>query len=420
VVRELPRDDPRRTQDEWEAEEEVYAHLDREERRKLWQERRWVHYPTYEDDNTARSAFKQAERDIWRAERGMRSARKRQRDATHLLIDLDHIPPEATAAARAPDAPLGLPRVRQLGTLIASGGAAGYGNPHFLSTTNPSPKFATRGYEGERVTLELELKLLADIGLVGAPNAGKSTLLRALTAGRARSTVAGYAFTTLNPVVGVVRVAEDGSIFGGEDEAHGAVYGETVVEKQREKELMESGTFADIPTRNRVREDAHEAFRFTIADNPGHIEDASDNVGLGHSFLRSMERSLALIYVVDLSGPTPWDELRMLREELEKYKTGMSNQARMVIANKADLLAAEGDPEEVRLAQAKLAGLEKFVRDEMVHGDRVLDVVPTSGKYSQNLRSVVRKLRTYVEEARSASRTTHMPLHLSDVLQSSR
>ncbi|KAI0271061.1 P-loop containing nucleoside triphosphate hydrolase protein [Russula aff. rugulosa BPL654] len=407
VVRELPRDDPRRVQDEWEAEEEAYAHLDREERRKLWQERRWVHYPSYEDDNTARSAFKQAEWDIWRAERGMRSARKRQRDDAPLFLDLDHMPPEATAAARAPDAPLGLPRVRQLGTLVASGGAVGYGNPHFLSTTNPSPKFATRGYEGERVSLELELKLLADIGLVGAPNAGKSTLLRALTAGRARSTIAGYAFTTLNPVVGVVRVAEDGSILGGEDEGHGAVYDDTVVEKQREKELMESGTFADIPTPNRARGDAHESFRFTIADNPGLIEDASDNVGLGHSFLRSMERSLALIYV-----------LRMLREELEKYKTGMSNRARMVIANKADLLAAEGNPEEVRLAQAKLERLEEFVRDEMDHDDRVLDVVPTSGKYSQNLRSVVRKLRTYVEEARPAFRTAPMP-HLSSVPQSS-
>ena len=419
VVRELPRDDPRRAQDEWEAEEESYAHLDKDERRKLWQERRWVHYPAYEDDNTARSAFKQAEWDIWRAERQMRSARKHQRDTAPLHLDLDHMPPEGTAAARAPDAPLGLPRVRQFGTLIASGGAAGYGNPHFLSTTNPSPKFATRGYEGERVTLELELKLLADIGLVGAPNAGKSTLLRALTAGRARSTVAGYAFTTLNPVVGVVRVADDGSILGGEDEGHRGVYDETVVEKQREKELMECGAFADIPTRIRARGDAHEAFRFTIADNPGLIEHASDNAGLGHSFLRSMERSLALVYVVDLSGPAPWDELRMLREELEKYKTGMSNRARMVIANKADLLSAAGDPEEVRLARAKLARLEEIVRDEMDHGDRVLDVVPTSGKYSQNLLSVVRKLRTYVEEARLASRTTPMSIDLSIAPQSS-
>jgi GTP-binding protein len=191
-----------------------------------------------------------------------------------------------------------------------------------------------------------------------------------LTAGRARSTIAGYAFTTLNPVVGVVRVAEDGSVLGGEDglasDEGDVVYDETVVERRRERELMESGAFADLPTRNRAQGDVHEqqleAFRFTVADNPGLIEDASDNVGLGHSFLRSMERSHALVYVIDLSGPAPWDELRMLREELEKYNVGMSGRARMVIANKADLLAGEGNPEEVRLARAKLARLEEFVR----------------------------------------------------------
>ncbi|KAI9453033.1 GTPase [Lactarius psammicola] len=377
VVRELPRGDPRRTPDEWEVEEEAYALLEKEERRQRWRERRWVHYPTYEDDNTGRSAFKQAEWDLWRAEREMRATR-RQRDAAPLALDLDQMPPDAT---RAPDAPLGLPRVRQLGTLVASGGTPGYGNPHFHSTTNPSPKFATRGYEGERVTLELELKLLA----------GR----------RARRAVAGYAFTTLNPVVGVVRVAEDGSFVGGED---GAVYDETSVERQRERELMESGAYADSLTRNQGSraQDSHEhleTFRFTIADNPGLIEDASDNVGLGHSFLRSMERSLALVYVVDLSGPAPWDELRMLREELEKYKPGMSASARMVIANKADLLGSDGDPEEVRLARAKLTRLEEFVRTNMSDANPALDVVPTSAKYSQNLRSIVHKLRTYVEEA---------------------
>jgi GTP-binding protein len=413
VVRELPRGDLRRSQDEWEAEEEACAGLDKEERRQRWRERRWVHYPTYEEDNTARSAFKQAEWNLWRAEREMRVAR-RQRDAAPPALDLDRMPPEASAS-RAPDAPLGLPRVRQFGTLVASGGAAGYGNPHFQSTTNPSPKFATRGYEGERVTLELELKLLADIGLVGAPNAGKSTLLRALTAGRARSAVAGYAFTTLNPVVGVVRVAEDGSLIGGD--VDGALYDETAVEEGRERELMASGAYADMPTRNQIlhAQDGYEqveSFRFTIADNPGLIEDASDNVGLGHSFLRSMERSHALVYVVDLSGPAPWDELRMLQEELEKYKCRMSKRARMVIANKADLLASDGDPEGVRLAHAKLARLEEFVREEVDQDGRALDVVPTSGKYCQNLRSVVRKLRTYVEEARSTASLTssrHIP-----------
>jgi GTP-binding protein len=265
-----------------------------EQRRKLWRERRWVHYPTYEDDNTGRSAFKQAEWDIWRAEREMRRARKRQRNAEPLVLDLDHIPPEATAA-RAPDAPLGLPRIRQFGTLIASGGVAGYGNPHFYSTTNPSPKFATRGYEGERVTLELELKLLADVGLVGAPNAGKSTLLRALTAGRARSTVAGYAFTTLNPVVGVVRIAEDGSVLGGEDGGgHGetdVVYDETVVEKRRERELMESGAFADLPTRNRAQGDTRAASRGVQIHRRGQSRTHRGRVG--------QRRARALVSAVD-------------------------------------------------------------------------------------------------------------------------
>ncbi|KAH9956381.1 GTPase [Lactifluus volemus] len=421
VVRELPRDDPRRMPDEWEADEKTYAELDKDERRQHWRERRWVHYPTYEDDNTARSAFKQAEWDIWRAECEMRATRRRRDASSLLFLDLDRLPPSAPGAMRSIDAPLGTPRVRQCGTLIASGGAPGYGNPHFQSSsTNPSPKFATRGYEGERVTLELELKLLADVGLVGAPNAGKSTLLRALTGGRARSTVAGYAFTTLNPVVGVVRVAEDGwSLVGAAGEDGSAVYDETIVERERERELMESGAYANAPTRNqRSREwdmQKHtETFRFTIADNPGLIEDASENVGLGHSFLRSMERSLALVYVVDLSGPEPWNDLWMLREELEKYKDGMSRRARMVIANKADLLASDGDPEEVQLARAKLARLEEFVKDKMGCDGRMLDVVPTSGKYSQNLRSVVQKLRTYVEEARLTSQTTT----ISNILQS--
>jgi GTP-binding protein len=95
---------------------------------------------------------------------------------------------------------------------MTSGGAAGYGDPCFLSTTSLYLKFATCGYEGECVTFELELKLLVGIGLVGASNVRTTTLLRTLMAGRVRSTVAGYAFPTLNPVVSVVRIAEDESV----------------------------------------------------------------------------------------------------------------------------------------------------------------------------------------------------------------
>ncbi|ETW77344.1 hypothetical protein HETIRDRAFT_152061 [Heterobasidion irregulare TC 32-1] len=402
VVRELTGDDPLRQKNEWESEQESYEGLEKEDRKQKWRERRWVHYPEYEDDNVERSAFKEAEWNLVKAEREMRIARK-QRAAQPISLDLDTM----QNAEQPVEAPLGQGKHEHLGHLVATGGPGGYGNPHFLSTTNRSPKFATRGYDGERVTLALELKILADIGFVGMPNAGKSTLLRALTRGRAKSEVASYAFTTLNPVVGVVRVAGDGTLLGNDQEM---VHDETWIEEEREKELMESGAYAEARTRNQLKLDKEEAegfvpgavesFRFTIADNPGLISQASENVGLGHSFLRSMERSLALVYVVDFSDPAPWDEIRVLREELEKYKPGMSNKARMVIANKADLFGASGDAAEVEAARQKLSQLEDFVKRELSVDGRTLDVVPVSGKYSQNLGKIAHLMQRYVEAAR--------------------
>ena len=418
IVRELPRDDPRRQKDEYEAEAEDLQGLSPQQRRDKMREKRWVHYPEYADDNAQREDFKHAERVLFAQERERRRARRLRSD-NPIFLDLDK--PEEAAESVDPNAPLGHRRVEPMGHLIAQGGMGGTGNPAFLSPTQRSPKWATRGYPGERVSLYLELKLLADVGLVGMPNAGKSTLLRALTGGRARTEVAGYAFTTLNPVVGVVRVSEDGSFDGDEE---GAVHDETRAEEERERTLMERGELADALTRNQRRavEDGAqndpyaemESFRFTVADNPGLIEDASANVGLGHSFLRSIERSHALAYVVDLAGPAPWDEVRVLREELERYKPGMSAMARIVIANKADLLGGgpEGaaSEEEVAEARAKLQRLETFVREEMpisvqdaegtVVEERVLDVVPVSAKFSLNLRKVVGLMRRYVEEAR--------------------
>lgn len=418
IVRQLSRDDPRRAKDEYEAEEEALEGLEPEERKKMLRERRWVHYPTYEEENWERSFFKEAERGLYREERERRYL-QRQKAQTPVYLDLSQSD-EVEDNDITLNAPLGHRKPDSMGHLIAAGGHGGVGNPHFLTTENRSPKFATRGWDGERISLSLELKLLADIGLVGVPNAGKSTLLRALTGGRAKTEVAGYAFTTLNPVVAVIRVADDGSFEG----ADGAVYDESWVEAQREKELMERGAFADALTRNQARAAAGDAaggllesFRFTVADNPGLIEDAAVNVGLGHSFLRAIERSHALVYVVDLAGPAPWDELRVLRDEIEKYKPGLSPKARMVLANKADLLGGAGedgreDPEAVQAAKEKLRRLEEFVQREMraqiqdsagnVIGQRVLDVVPVSAKYSMNLRKVVGLMRTYVEEARAS------------------
>ncbi|KAG9308289.1 GTP-binding protein Obg CgtA [Chiua virens] len=395
VVRELPRDDPRRAKDEWEAEEESFEGLPIEARRAKMLDSRWVHYPRYEDDNVHRDAFKQAEEALWREERERRWARM-QRAKKPIDLDLSKV----EQVVEDVDAPLALGKTEYLGHLIARGGNGGLGNPHFLSSLNRSPKFATKGHDGERVTLELELKIIADVGLVGMPNAGKSTLLRALTGGRAKTEVASYAFTTLNPVVGVIRVADDDTFEGELRDVH--VFEETAIEQARELEqgsepemTEEPASEPDTPSVANLDNFAiFESFRFTIADNPGLISRASEDVGLGHSFLRSIERSHALVYVVDLAGPAPWDELAILREELDKYQPGMSAKARLVIANKADLLGS--DAQEVIEARAKLHQLETYVQREM----GPMDVVPISAKYGQNLKRVVGLMQRYVRTAR--------------------
>lgn len=400
VVRELPPDDPRRAKDAWEAEEEALEGLGYEARRARMLESRWVHYPRYEDDNMQRDVFKQAEAALWREERERRWARV-QRASQPIHLDLS----EDEQVIEDVNAPLALGKGEYLGHLVARGGHGGLGNPHFVSPVSRSPKFATKGHDGERITLELELKIIADVGLVGMPNAGKSTLLRALTGGRAKTEVASYAFTTLNPVVGVIRVADDGTFEG---ELHDVrVFEETVIEEARRREQASPDAEPEMEASPEPTTPAHtlphldqfailESFRFTIADNPGLISRASEDVGLGHSFLRSIERSHALVYVVDLAGPAPWDELGILREELDKYQPGMSNKARLVIANKADLLASDGDAQAVSEAREKLRRLEAYVETEM---SGTMDIVPISAKYGQNLKRVVGLMQTYVREA---------------------
>ena len=174
--------------------------------------------------------------------------------------------------------------------LLARGGKGGLGNLHFKSSTNRTPRQCTPGEEGERRELQLELKVLADVGLLGMPNAGKSTFIRSVSA--AKPKVADYPFTTLHPNLGVVRVSDQKS--------------------------------------------------FVIADIPGLIEGAAEGAGLGHQFLRHLARTRLLLHLVDLAplheGVDPVHEAHALVNELKKYDEALYNKPRWLVLNKLDLL----------------------------------------------------------------------------------
>jgi GTP-binding protein len=167
--------------------------------------------------------------------------------------------------------------------LLARGGAGGLGNLHFKSSVNRAPRQFTRGEPGESRKLLLELRVLADVGLLGLPNAGKSTLIRAVSS--ARPKVADYPFTTLNPSLGVVRVGEAS---------------------------------------------------FVIADIPGLIEGASEGAGLGHQFLRHLARTRLLLQIIDLTQEDPVRDARVIGAELRKYETSLYRKTRWLVFNKID------------------------------------------------------------------------------------
>ncbi len=176
--------------------------------------------------------------------------------------------------------------------LVAKGGKGGLGNMHFKSSVNRSPRKATPGEEGEQRTLMLELKLLADVGLLGFPNAGKSTLIRAVSA--ATPKVADYPFTTLYPNLGVVSVEHSRS--------------------------------------------------FVIADIPGLIEGAAEGVGLGALFLRHIQRTRLLLHLVEiepLDGSDAVEQIRTIERELARFDPALMDKPRWLLLNKADLLPAE-------------------------------------------------------------------------------
>ena len=175
---------------------------------------------------------------------------------------------------------------------IAKGGRGGYGNAHFATPTRQIPKFAKPGMPGEDIQVTLELKLIADVGLIGFPNVGKSTLISTISA--AKPKIANYHFTTLVPTLGVVSVGEGAS--------------------------------------------------FVCADIPGLIEGASEGIGLGHDFLRHVERCRLLLHVVDVSGSEcrePVEDFEKINEELAKFSPELAQRPQIVVGNKCDLATEE-------------------------------------------------------------------------------
>ncbi|KAI8633395.1 obg family GTPase CgtA [Xylariaceae sp. FL1651] len=215
-----------------------------------------------------------------------------------------------------PDAPihldLSVPTARPI--LLAAGGIGGLGNPHFVSKDRPRPLFATKGERAVRMQLEFELKLLADVGLVGLPNAGKSTLLRALTRSRAR--VGNWAFTTLQPNIGtVVLDNHKGRPLVNPRSAERSDSPHAVIHDASLGPVVVSQQFGQT----QIGEAPEPRKRFTIADIPGLIEGAHLDRGLGMEFLRHVERAGVLAFVIDLSAGDAVKALKALWTEVGLY-----------------------------------------------------------------------------------------------------
>ncbi len=205
--------------------------------------------------------------------------------------------------------------------IVASGGKGGLGNLHFKSSVNRAPRQCTPGEEGQRFEFKLELRVLADVGLLGMPNAGKSTFIRAVSA--AKPKVADYPFTTLHPNLGVVRVDQNKS--------------------------------------------------FVIADIPGLIEGAAEGAGLGHRFLRHLQRTRLLLHLVDMApfdpAADPVRDARAILEELRKYDPALIDKPRWLVINKLDLVPEEEREQRIAALVKGYGAVEKHFAISAISGE---------------------------------------------------
>lgn len=226
--------------------------------------------------------------------------------------------------------------------LVAAGGKGGLGNLHFKSPTNRAPRQFTLGEPGQTRSLKLELKVLADVGLLGYPNAGKSTFITAVS--NARPKIADYPFTTMSPHLGVVRIEQENS--------------------------------------------------FVIADIPGLIEGAAEGAGLGHEFLRHLERTKLLLHIIDampFDGEDPIEKAHALVRELGKYSDTLLAKPRWVVVNKLDLVPAE-DREE----------LVKKLHDALCPDGRPFFAISAATR--EGTKEVVMAIAQFLDEQRRAER----------------
>lgn len=237
--------------------------------------------------------------------------------------------------------------------VIAKGGRGGRGNARFVNSVNRAPTFAELGEPGESRSLQLELKLLADVGLVGYPSVGKSSIISVVSA--AKPEIAAYHFTTLVPVLGVVRMGEGQS--------------------------------------------------FVMADIPGLIEGAHEGVGLGHDFLRHVERTKIILHVIDVSGMEgrdPLDDYHKINRELRLYNERLANRPQIIAANKMDIPEAE-------------AGFERLKAFAEANG---IEIYPVSAATNQGLKPLVDRLyqlvQEYVEEPETEEGQKHYQAEKED------
>ncbi|KAJ5747145.1 GTP-binding protein Obg/CgtA [Penicillium nucicola] len=278
VVREISRHDP--VEDAWARirEEEEAEHIAQEEQKMFGNpdELEDPEGPEYGLRETEDPEFNSIRHDRW-------VLHPSAKPSDFLMVEFPKsYPRRQNIAAMEPKAPIWLDLSKPMDKplLLAAGGAGGYGNPHFSTRTMGRPKFASRGEGGMTLELDFELKLLADVGLVGKPNAGKSTLLRSLTNSRTR--IGNWEFTTLSPHIGTV-----------------------ITDDMKGRPLVAS---------------KERRTHFTIADIPGLVEDAHLDRGLGLGFLRHIDRAGILAFVVDLSHGDPVEELKKLWHELGEYE----------------------------------------------------------------------------------------------------